>query len=134
MKPFDSICVVDDDMVYRFALKCLLETWDLSDNFTEFTDGADALEYIRTHSGNPAALPDVVFLDINMPVMNGFNFLEEYGRMKDTLAKDIRIYLVSSSIAEETRARAQNHPLVNGYIIKPLPVEALQEIVQQAAA
>jgi CheY-like chemotaxis protein len=133
MKAFDSVCVIDDDVVYRFALKCLLETWDLSTNFSEFTDGADALTYIKAHAHDADALPDVVFLDINMPVMNGFNFLDEYGKIKNTLAKDMRIYLVSSTIADETRARAQNHPLVQGYIIKPLPVEALQEIVKEAA-
>jgi CheY-like chemotaxis protein len=133
MKPFDSVCVIDDDIVYRFALRCLLETWDLGDNFSEFTDGAEALRHIKANAHNAAGLPDVLFLDINMPVMNGFNFLDEYGKIKDSLAKDIRIYLVSASIADETRARAQNHPLVNGYIIKPLPVEALQEIMMEAA-
>lgn len=133
MKPFDSVCVIDDDMVYRFALRCLLETWDLANNFTEFTDGSDAFEFIKSNASNSSTLPDVVFLDINMPVMNGFNFLDEYAKIKSTLTKDIRIYLVSASIADETRRRAQSHPMVNGFIIKPMPVDALQEIMKEAA-
>jgi len=133
MKHFDSVCVIDDDQVYRFAVKCLLETWDLAGTFREFQDGADAIDFFRESARDANRLPDVVFLDISMPVMNGFSFLDEYAKLKDELAKDPRIYLVSSSIQDDIRNRARNHPLVSGYIIKPLPAEALEEIMKPPA-
>lgn len=134
MKQFDSVCVIDDDQVYRFAVKCLLETWDLAGTFREFHDGSDAIDFFRSSAKDASKLPDVVFLDISMPVMNGFSFLDEYGKIKDDLAKDVRIYLVSSSIQDKIRQQARNHPLVSGYIVKPLPAEALEEIVKPAVA
>jgi CheY-like chemotaxis protein len=82
-------------------------------------------------SGNlsdAAALPGIILLDINMPRLDGWRFLAEYGKIAADSAKKIMIYVLSSSIADGDRARALREPLVTDFITKPLEADKFAEI------
>lgn len=73
-------------------------------------------------------LPDIIFLDINMPIVDGWDFLEEFDKIKNSLPKTINIYMVSSSINAFDRVRAESQKLVNGYISKPITINHFYSI------
>ena len=86
-----SICIVDDDEVYKFFVKKILKIKKLAENVLTFPDGEEAYNYIEQNKENPEKLPDIIFLDINMPIMDGFQFMEEYTKLKAKVAKKITI-------------------------------------------
>ena len=87
------------------------------------------LEFLIDNLDNNEELPDVIFLDINMPIMDGFQFMEEYARIKPKLNKKITIYMVSSSVDPVDMERAKNITEISDYIIKPIKAGQLQEIM-----
>ncbi|MDB5229525.1 MAG: response regulator [Chitinophagaceae bacterium] len=118
-------CVIDDDNVYVFGMKKLLQLGNLSNNIVEFYSGLEAITYFRDTT-NHEELPDVIFLDINMPGMNGWEFLDAYSAL--SFKKNIPIYMVSSSINEEDKMRARSFDVIKEYITKPVTLAELKEI------
>jgi CheY-like chemotaxis protein len=122
-----TIAVVDDDPIYTNALKNLLKSWKINNPFLFFANGKEALDFIQVKEAS--ALPDILLLDLNMPVMNGWSFLENFGPIATQLEKDISIYLVSSSIWEEDFKRAEKTGLVQEFITKPIPQHKFRQIL-----
>ena len=114
------VCVIDDDDIYQFLLKKELKHTNLVDRITVFTDGQKAMRYFLENKQSEDDLPDVIFLDVNMPIMNGWQFLEEFKMLKPKLKKKITIYLVSSSFDDRDISRSKEYTEVTDYIIKPV--------------
>ena len=98
-----------------------------------FDDGEKAIRFITSalDKDDIGVLPDVIFLDINMPIMDGWEFLEEYLRLKPRIGKKIVIYVVSSSIDMRDLDRARSISEVSDYIIKPISNKRLVSIFSQ---
>ncbi|MCK0160670.1 response regulator [Muricauda sp. F6463D] len=96
-----------------------------------FSDGAEALEHIIANQNTPDALPDIIFLDINMPVMDGFQFMEEFVDLLPKLKKTIKVYLVSSSIDPKDIKKAKRINAISDYLVKPLKANDIKEILSQ---
>lgn len=126
------ICVVDDDFVFRTTSKRMLQKLRHSDDVLMFEDGEKAFEFIEKHQNEKDVLPDVIFLDLNMPYMDGWDFLDEYMALKP--AKKITIYVVSSSILDSDRDRAKTYSEVSDYLIKPVEKEQFVQILENLAA
>src|SRR4051812_42240322 len=96
----DCICVIDDDHIYQFTALKTLKNIDASDNIIVFSNGREAINYMADNKDDNSKIPDLVFLDLNMPYMDGWEFLEEYVKIKDILPSDkrVHIYIVSSSV------------------------------------
>ena len=122
-----TIAVADDDPIYTKALKTLLLSWKITNPFIFFANGKEALDFILLKEASE--LPDILLLDLNMPVMNGWGFLENFAQISHQLNKNISIYLVSSSIWEEDLKRAQKIFLLKEFISKPISKEKLFEIL-----
>lgn len=125
--PLKTVALVDDDPIYTNAFKSILTTWRIFNPFLFFANGKEALDFIRIKEAS--ALPDILLLDLNMPVMNGWVFLENFAGIAPKIGKNISIYLVSSSIWEKDLSRSQKNPLVTAFITKPVFKEKLQEIL-----
>ncbi|MFK7888724.1 MAG: response regulator [Gammaproteobacteria bacterium] len=95
-------------------------------------DGAEAVELLRqcTQDGASAALPQVIFLDINMPKMTGWEFLEAYAKLPQEALKDISVIMLSASMDPLDRDRAIESPLVTDFLTKPLTPAIVQEIAR----
>ncbi|GAA4231731.1 response regulator [Postechiella marina] len=125
-----NICIVDDDEIYQFTISKMLKTFNFGDKIISFEDGEEALHYMMDNLNNEKELPDVIFLDINMPIMDGFQFMEEYVKIKPKLSKIVTIYMVSSSVDPVDIERARKIAEISDYIIKPIKPGELKTIIE----
>src|SRR5215831_5875250 len=123
-----TVCLIDDDSMYLFLVKKLIEKQQVCDNILEFSKAADALSFLKENARDTDLLPDIILLDINMPEMNGWEFIKGYQQIKSLISKSITIYMVSSSIDEEDRMRSQTLPEITDFMIKPLTADKLNAI------
>lgn len=126
-------CLIDDDEIYLFSVKKVIEVNKLSERVLEFRNGQEAIDFFVQSSNNQHDLPDVIFLDINMPVMNGWEFIEEFKKIRPLLSKDIMLYVVSSSVDKTDVDRARSFSNVNDYLIKPITASQLVNIYSAAS-
>lgn len=125
-----KICIVDDDMVYQFTTQKTIENLNLAHKIIAFYDGEEAINFLLDNLNNVVELPDVILLDINMPIMDGFQFMEEYVKVKPKVGKKITIYMVSSSVDPVDIERANRISEISDYVIKPLKPGQLQSIIE----
>jgi len=123
------IALVDDDKIFQLISAKMIQSLDLSHEILQFADGEEALHYLKNNIAHPENLPDYIFLDINMPYVDGWMFLADYAHIKTSFKKQIRIFMISSSIDSRDILRAQNHSDVRDYILKPVTPEKFRELV-----
>ena len=128
-----TVALIDDDKIFQLTTSRTMQLAGLAENILQFDNGEDALRFLRENANEPDALPDVIFLFFNMPMVDGWMFLEDYSLMKDLLRKTITIYMVSSSIDPRDVRRAHSNENVMDYILKPVSREKLAEIMQKQA-
>jgi len=124
------VWIVDDDPLVHFITKKMIRDIVPPENVISFSNGKKAFEHISDNANTPNQLPDIVLLDINMPYMNGIQFLESFGAIKPSLSKNITIYIVTSSINKTDINTTTNNPNVKAYINKPLDKRILQNIIK----
>lgn len=123
MHLFDLIVLVDDDPINNLINKRLLNKLDLSPEVVEFLEAEKALKFIA-EDGNRNTL---ILLDINMPVMNGWDFLTQYAELEKK-RKD-KIVMLSSSIDHQDIKKSREFSYVHGFIEKPLTRDKLTEVL-----
>lgn len=125
-----KIFVVDNDRIYLTVTQKLLSKISTSFSVSIFYDGIEAFEAIETLiKSKPSELPDIILLDLDMPIMDGWDFLESYNKIGVNNYKSIPIYIVTSSIALDDINKSNNYQDVLGYLVKPLNLETLEGIV-----
>lgn len=124
-----STCIIDDDNIYLLGIQRIIAMHQLCDEVTVFRNGEEALRFFKTEQHNDAVLPDVVLLDINMPIMDGWQFLDEFKQFYSELAKRIQVYLVSSSIDPYDLEKAKEYQELSGYVTKPINAEGLRALL-----
>lgn len=124
------ICIIDDDEIYQFTVTRNIESEKLAKKILVFSDGEEAIQFLIDNVSNSTSVPDIIFLDINMPVMDGWQFLEEYVNIKPLLGKKVTIYMVSSSVDEVDIERAKKISDISDYLIKPISPEKLKSVIK----
>jgi CheY-like chemotaxis protein len=114
------IAIIDDDAIFQFIGKRFIESFESVDKTLIFSDGKDAIDFLYLNVNDTDKLPDIIFLDINMPVMNGWLFLNRYIKLKSEIEKKIMIYIVSSSNNPDDVIQAKSILEVTDYLIKPI--------------
>ena len=125
---FDRVLLIDDNDIDNFINERMITTNFFSNRVIVKNSGESALNYLRENSGEDANLPQIIFLDLNMPIMDGFAFLNEYEKLPDTVKKNCKVIVLSSSISPEDINRASTNPLVVKYVNKPLNEKYLAAI------
>jgi CheY-like chemotaxis protein len=125
---FDTVLLVDDNDTDNFIHKRIIELDGFSKNVIVKNSGKSALEFLDEVKNSPESLPNLVFLDINMPVVDGFVFLFEFDSFPDELKNKCKIVILSSSDNKKDIDRIVDNESVIHFITKPLSKEALAEL------
>jgi CheY-like chemotaxis protein len=124
-----SIFLIDDDPIFVYLTRRIISSIGSPCEINEFTDGELAIAYLSSIRDQSELLPDVIFLDLSMPVMDGWEFLKEYSELKPRLKKDIALFIVSSSISPQEVERSKSYRTVTDFLIKPVEKGKIVEIM-----
>ncbi|CAG2534903.1 MAG: response regulator [Maribacter dokdonensis] len=131
MKNNINVCIIDDDDVFQYTILHTLQVHKSVNHIIPFTDGAEAMTFLKANINNDQELPDVIFLDINMPVMDGYGFMQQYESLIPNLAKKITVYILSSSVDLVDFDKTKKINQVTDYIVKPIRDNQLTRILAE---
>lgn len=129
MKGIELLFLIDDDDIYRRLTEKIVEKTDLVRRLECFSNGEEALHSLRARQDTPQELPDVIFLDLQMPLMDGWEFLQEFALLRPALGRNITIFIVSSSTNPVDYMRASEMEEVTGYVVKPITRPRFIELI-----
>jgi CheY-like chemotaxis protein len=123
------IALVDDDSIFQLIATRTIKSASITDRILQFNNGAEALKYLEMNFEEADRLPDILLLDINMPYVDGWMFLEDFEKLQPKLSKNVAIYMVSSSIDPEDINRARQNKLITDYLVKPVSKETFARLM-----
>jgi len=121
----DCVLLIDDDEDDNYFHRLVLEESSSVENIIVAESSIKALEYIKSEKINP----DIIFLDVNMPKMNGWEFIEEYEKINSDRKTHPVILMLTTSPNPLDKERAKNVPVINGFEMKPLSPESFDRIL-----
>jgi CheY-like chemotaxis protein len=123
------VFIIDDDPIHQRIAQIMISRYHLFDEYFSYTQAQNALDFLQENKENGELLPGVILLDLNMPVVDGWDFLEAFETLKIKLKSIIRIYIVSSSVDEKDLVRSKQYASVKGFISKPLSSDIIRSII-----
>lgn len=134
MKKINCVSIIDDDPITVFGIKKMLNDLDICNEIFTYSNGKEAIDDIQECINQGKAIPDIIFLDINMPIMDGWQFLDEF--IKIPVKKNIRINIVTSSIDSYDREQWEYFKKKTQHLIdfrnKPIRAQTIEEITKAA--
>lgn len=131
MKKNKIICVIDDEEINQFILKTIIKNLNSEIRILSYTNGEEALASLSQLQVSDQEMPDIILLDINMPLMGGWQFLDEFIKIKNQTGKKIAIYIISSSSAPEDKKKSKTYSEICGYLRRPVEALTLKEIIEK---
>ena len=129
--PIHCILLIDDDPDDNYVHQLVIEGSGLCDTVRVVENGFKGLDYLEQTNRADSPIPDVIFLDINMPGMNGFEFLEHYRQLEESIRSRIVLMMLTTSTVWSDKHRGGLFDEVKGYLPKPITQDMLQTIVDQ---
>lgn len=123
------VFIIDDDPIHQRIAQIIISKYNLFDEYFSYTDAQVALDFLQENTENIELIPGVILLDLNMPVIDGWDFLEAFETLKEKLKSIIKIYIVSSSVDEKDLIRSKQYASVKGFISKPLTPDIIRTII-----
>jgi CheY-like chemotaxis protein len=131
---YPVVMLVDDNGIDLYLHRRLLQIAGIAERTLEFSNGAAALEFLKNHENNALEIPEVMLLDIQMPLMNGFDFLVHFEQLPAEIKNRVHIFTLSSTNNQEDLWKLRRNPLVKGILRKPLDdVDLLQALIKPEA-
>jgi CheY-like chemotaxis protein len=119
--------MIDDNPMEHLIAKALFKHYHLFENSVHIYDCKSAIDYVEKNLQLGASLPDIIFLDLNMPGFNGWDFLEYFPDLQKKLPKQIEVHIFSSSVNKDDCQLPVNYPFVKSYLLKPLNANMLKQ-------
>lgn len=129
-KKLNSILLIDDDESTNFLHEIIINQAEITKKVVAKQSGASALSYLATQENGDFPRPDLIFLDINMPGMNGWEFLDEYSNLPLEQQGNFVVVMLTTSLHPEDEAKARGRNEIDDFKNKPLTVEMLQEVIK----
>jgi CheY-like chemotaxis protein len=123
--------IIDDDQVYQLVMRRAIEQSGMVKDVLQFYDGEEAINFFKEKHQYPEVLPELILLDINMPYMDGWQFLDEFIKIPFKGEYQRTIYIISSSSTMEDLNKAKQYSIVSGYHIKPITKDKFEEILRR---
>ena len=128
-RKFDAILLVDDDQATNYLHELYIKEWGITENIYATLNGQEALDFLTGNEEFQQFRRSLILLDINRPVMNGFEFLEAYEKLDEKYKGAIVVVMLTSSLHTQDQTRAKQLSELSGYINKPLCEERMMEIL-----
>lgn len=126
---FETVMIIDDNLVDLYIISRMVTKNNFGKNVLHYTEAQEAMKYLHENQNNISKLPQIIFVDIYMPLMSGFEFLEVYDTLSATLKNYCKTYVISSTIDNEDIARSSNNKNVVSFHVKPITKEFLDRII-----
>jgi len=131
MKKIDLACIVEDDPMHLFITKKHIELSGFVEKILVCKNGMEAYTTLKTMIQNSEKLPQIIFLDLNMPIWDGWQFLDEFTKIPTD--QKVIIYILTSSNSEEDFKRAEKYSLTSNYLVKPVQLDQLKNILAEVS-
>nr|WKN36693.1 response regulator [Tunicatimonas sp. TK19036] len=131
MNKLKKVWVIDDDPINNIVFKKLSKFTDFSDEIIDFVNAIDALDSFQQILDRDEILPEAIFLDIRMPIVSGWDFMDRLQDIDSPKMETTTIYMLTSSSDQSDIHRAKHHSYIEDYIVKPITVDKLKEIKQR---
>ncbi len=125
---YKKVLLVDDNEIDNFINERIINSSGFGEDVIVKNSSDEAIDYLKQNEGNPEMLPRIVFLDLNMPVKDGFVFLEDFNNLGQAIKEKCKVIVLSSSISPDDINRASTNPHVLKYINKPLSEKYLEAV------
>ena len=126
---FEKVMIIDDNNIDLYITKRLIIKNNFGKEVLEYNAAAEALKYLQDNQGNIPMLPLIIFIDIYMPEMSGFEFLEAYDKLPVTLKKYCKVFIISSTIDDKDIERSLLDKNSTAFQVKPITKEFLDGIL-----
>lgn len=130
---FKRVMLIDDNTIDLYITARIITKYNFGEEINQYTSAKKALDFLKEHQDNCTQLPQIIFVDIYMPAMSGFEFMGEYDKLSSDLKNYCQVYMMSSSIDENDMKRAENDANVKGFQGKTITNEFLKSISNRAS-
>ena len=133
-----NFMLIDDREIDLFINQKIIEKLAINTDIKAYPIAKEAIDYLSSLNNDfnteSTFFPDIIFLDINMPIMNGFQFLNEFNAINKGKLDSIKIYLLSSTTSMNEIIKAEEHSACSGFISKPLTVHKIEKLIKVLAS
>jgi CheY-like chemotaxis protein len=124
-----NIVLIDDNEMDNYISEYIIKASNIAEKINVFDSPIEALEYLAMLQSNQEKFPDAIFLDINMPDMDGFGFLDEYSKFPEGIINKTSVFMLTSSNDSNDISRALKYLVVKKYFVKPLTKDILNQLI-----
>lgn len=129
MKKIDLLCIIEDDPTHLFITKKMIEMSGMVENIMVYKNGKEAYDKLKAVFISSEILPKIILLDLNMPIWDGWQFLEEF--IKIPIQHKITIYILTSSNSEIDKLQAEKYNLNENYLVKPITAGEIKALLSE---